>query len=42
MISTEHVLVGSYDFQLVALSVLISVVACYAALDRKLRRCRHR
>lgn len=29
----DHLLYGSYDYRLVALSVLISVFASYAALD---------
>jgi NO-binding membrane sensor protein with MHYT domain len=33
MISPDHLLVGSYDIRLVVLSVLISVMASYAALD---------
>jgi two-component system sensor histidine kinase/response regulator len=33
MISPELALVGSYDYRLVALSVVISVLASYAALD---------
>ena len=33
MISPEHLLRGSYDMRLVALSVLIAVMASYAALD---------
>jgi two-component system, sensor histidine kinase and response regulator len=31
--SPDHVIVGSYDYRLVALSVLIAVFASYAALD---------
>src|SRR6266852_9593242 len=33
MISPDHVLLGSYDYHLVALSVVIAVLASYAALD---------
>jgi two-component system, sensor histidine kinase and response regulator len=33
LITPDHVLLGSYDYRLVALSVLISVLASYAALD---------
>ncbi len=33
MISPELVMVGSYDYRLVALSVVIAVLASYAALD---------
>src|SRR5713226_2670988 len=33
MISPDHALLGSYDYRLVALSVLIAVLASYAALD---------
>ena len=33
MILTDPVMVGSYDYRLVALSVLIAVLASYAALD---------
>jgi two-component system, sensor histidine kinase and response regulator len=33
MISPDHMLVGSYDYRLVALSVLIALAASYAALD---------
>ena len=33
MLSSERAMAGSYDFRLVALSVLISIFACYAALD---------
>jgi NO-binding membrane sensor protein with MHYT domain len=31
--SPDLVMAGSYDYQLVALSVLIAVLASYAALD---------
>ena len=33
MASPDLVMAGSYDYQLVALSVLIAVLASYAALD---------
>ena len=33
MISPDQLLASSYDFRLVALSVLIAVLASYAALD---------
>ena len=33
MVPSGSVIVGSYDFRLVALSVIISVFASYAALD---------
>jgi two-component system, sensor histidine kinase and response regulator len=33
MVSPAHIMVGSYDYQLVALSVLIAVLASYSALD---------
>ena len=33
MVSPAHIMVGSYDYRLVALSVLIAVVASYSALD---------
>jgi EAL domain-containing protein (putative c-di-GMP-specific phosphodiesterase class I) len=33
MTGTEVALTGSYDYRLVALSVLIAVMASYAALD---------
>jgi two-component system sensor histidine kinase/response regulator len=33
MISPDHLLLGSYDYRLVALSVVIAVLASYAALD---------
>jgi two-component system, sensor histidine kinase and response regulator len=33
VITPDHVLLGSYDYRLVALSVLIAVLASYAALD---------
>src|SRR5690348_8282896 len=33
MISPGHLLLGSYDYRLVGLSVLIAVLASYAALD---------
>lgn len=33
MVSPAHIMVGSYDYSLVALSVLIAVLASYSALD---------
>ena len=36
--SSEAILVGSYDYRLVALSVFIAMIASYAALDGERRR----